>query len=292
MKLKLLIAVLLISGVVCAQHNSGYSQYMFNGLLINPAYAGSQDALNITALYRKQWTGFDNAPNTLSFTAHTPLKNKKVNLGLIVTSDRFGITEQLKASLIYAYRIKLGKGGLSFGLLGGVDSYRISWNKVKTTESSDPSFLAGTEKRIYPEAGFGIYYASKKLYAGLSAPTIYSQSFHLQRTVMFNAGGLINVSENVKIKPAVLVKYLLNSPVDANVSSTFYWKDVVGLGVGYTYNTSLIALIDLKINEQFRAGYSYDYATTTLNNYSSGSHEIMLRYLFHYKVHSFSTRYF
>ena len=292
MKRRLLIISLLITAVAYAQHNSSYSQYMFNGLLINPAYAGSQDALNLTALYRKQWTGFDNAPNTLSFTAHTPLKNKKLNLGLIVMSDRFGISEHLKASLIYAYRVKLAKGALSFGLLGGIDSYKINWNKVKTTEGSDPSFLATPEKRIYPEAGFGMYYASKNMYLGLSAPTIYNQSFHAQRTVMINAGALIDVSENFKIKPALMLKYLLHSPLDANVSSTFYWKDVVGLGVGYSYKTSLIALIDLKINDQFRAGYSYDYATTSLNNYSSGSHEIMLRYLFHYKVHSFSTRYF
>jgi len=292
MKIRLLIAVLFISCFAFAQHNSSYSQYMFNGLLINPAYAGSQDALNLTALYRKQWTGFDDAPNTLSFTAHTPLKNKKVNLGLIVISDHYGITEHLKANLIYAYRIKLGKGGLSFGLLGGVDSYKINWNKIKTTEGSDPSFSTTIEKKINPEAGFGVYYSSKKIYLGLSAPTIYNNTFSMQRTVLFNAGGLIDVSENFKIKPAVLVKYLLNSPIDANISSTFYWKDVVGLGVGYTYNNSVIALIDLKINDQFRAGYSYDYATTSLNKYSSGSHEIMLRYLFHYKVHSFSTRYF
>lgn len=275
-----------------AQHNSSYSQYMFNGLLINPAYAGSNDALNLTALYRKQWSGIENAPNTLSFTAHTPLKNKKVNLGLIVTSDRYGITEHLKASLIYAYRIKVFKGHLSLGLLGGVNSYKMNWSKVRTTQEGDASFTSDMQKRIYPEAGFGIYYHSQQFFLGLSAPDMYSNTFSLDRTMALSAGGLINSSGNFKIKPAILVKYITNSPIDANISSTFYWKDIVGLGVGYSYNTSVIGLLDLRVNDQFRIGYSYDYATTALNKYSSGSHEIMLRYLFHYKVHSLSTRYF
>ncbi len=292
MKVKLLVILISLCGCVMAQHNSSYSQYMFNGLLINPAYAGSNDALNLTALYRKQWTGIDNAPNTLSFTAHTPLKNKKVNLGLIITSDSYGITEHLKASLIYAYRIKLFKGHLSFGLLGGVDSYKMNWDRVRTTDGGDASFTSSTQKRIYPEAGFGMYFHSQKFFMGLSAPDMYSGTFSLNRTMALNVGGLIDVSENFKIKPAVLVKYIMNSPIDANVSTTFYWKDIVGVGVGYSYNTSIIGLLDIKINDQFRIGYSYDYATTALNKYSTGSHEIMLRYLFHYKVHSLSTRYF
>jgi type IX secretion system PorP/SprF family membrane protein len=292
MRLKLLIVILGLCGCVMAQHNSSYSQYMFNGLLINPAYAGSNDALNLTALYRKQWAGIENAPNTLSFTAHTPLKNKKVNLGLILISERFGITEHLKASLIYAYRIKLFKGHLSFGLLGGVNSYKMNWNNIHTTQSGDESFNSTMQKHIYPEAGFGVYFHSQKFFFGLSAPDMYSNTFSLNRTIAMSTGGLINVSENFKIKPALMIKYIMNSPVDANVSTTFYWKDVIGLGVGYSYNTSIIGLIDLKINDQFRIGYSYDYATTSLNKYSTGSHEVMLRYLFHYKVHSLSTRYF
>jgi type IX secretion system PorP/SprF family membrane protein len=292
MRILFYILFILWSCCAIAQHNSSYSQYMFNGLLINPAYAGSNDALNLTALYRKQWTGIDNAPNTLSFTAHTPLKNKKVNLGLILINDRYGITEHMKASLIYAYRVKLFRGSLSFGLLGGVDSYTMDWSRVKTTQQGDASFSSNGQKRIYPEAGFGIYYHSQKFFLGLSAPDLYYNTFSVNRTMALSAGGLLNVSDNFKIKPAVMVKYILNSPVDANISSTFYWKDIVGIGVGYSYNTSLIGLLDLKINDQFRIGYSYDYATTALSKYSTGSHEVMLRYLFHYKVRSLSTRYF
>ncbi len=292
MKLRSLIFIVLIPLFSYAQHNSTYSQYMFSGLLLNPAYAGSRDALDMAALYRKQWVGINGAPTTITFAAHSPLKNKKVNLGLVIISDKFGITEHLKASLVYAYRFKFLKGHLSLGLSGGIDSYKDNWAKARTTQAEDPSFTQQVNKRIYPEFGFGMYYASKKLYLGLSSPSLYNNSFNLYKTFIFNAGGLIDVSENFKIKPAVIIKYILNSPLNVNLSSTFYYRDIAGLGVGCTINSSMLAYIDLKVNDQFRIGYAYEYATTRLNTYTSGSHEVMLRYLFHYKVNTLSTRYF
>ncbi len=292
MKIKALILILCISAFGYAQHNSTYSQYMFNGLLLNPAYAGSREALDLTGLYRKQWVGINGAPTTITFAAHSPLKNKKLNLGLVIISDRFGITEHLKASIIYAYRIKFLKGHLSFGLSGGIDSYKENREKTQTTQQDDPSFQQTVNKKINPEFGFGMYYSSTKMYFSLSAPSLYNRSFDLYKTFIFTAGGLINVSDNFKIKPAVIVKYILNSPVNMNVSSTFYLKDILGVGVGYTINSSVLAYLDLKVNDQLRVGYAYEYATTSLNSYTSGSHEVMLRYLFHYKVNTLSTRYF
>lgn len=275
-----------------AQHNSAYSQYMFNGLLLNPAYAGSREALDLSAMYRKQWTGFNGAPSTITFAAHMPLKNKKVNLGLVVQDDRFGISEHIRANAIYAYRFKLMKGSLALGLAGGIESFNDNWSKAQTTQSDDPSFTAQSNRHIYAEAGFGMYYTSDRFYAGLSAPSFYNQSFNLYKTLVFTAGGLINASANVKIKPALIFKYIANSPVHANVSSTFYWKDVIGVGIGYTVNTSALAYMDLKLNEQFRVGYAYEYNTNALRTYNTGSHECMVRYLFHYKVETASARYF
>src|SRR6202008_1347922 len=118
-----------------------------------------------------------------------------------VTDDRYGIAEHQKASLIYAYRFKLLKGQLAFGLSGGIDSYKINWRNVKTTDLEDPSFVGTTQKNTYAEAGFGIYYSSPGIYCGISAPTIYNQTFSMYRTVAFNFGGLINASENFKVKP-------------------------------------------------------------------------------------------
>jgi type IX secretion system PorP/SprF family membrane protein len=275
-----------------AQHRSDYMQYMFNGLLVNPAYAGSQEALSITALYRKQWVGFDGAPVTSSFSGHTRLKNNKLNLGLIVLNDCFGIYNHNMVSLVYAYRMRLMNGHLSFGLQGGVDNYSADWSKVNTTDKNDPGFMAGTERRTVLNAGFGTYYYAPKFYLGFSMPELFNDNISKYRTAVFTSGVLINAGDNFKIKPAFLLKHIYNSPISTNVSSTFYWKDIIGLGVGYTISTSALALVDLKINNQFRIGYGYEYLLNKLSTYSSGSHEIMLRYLFRYKIEAQSARYF
>ncbi len=276
-----------------AQHSSDYMQYMFNGLLINPAYAGSREALDITGLYRNQWMGVVGSPVTASFGAHTPLKNKKVNVGAVLTNDKFGIFNHTKADLIYAYRLKFLNGNLSFGLQGGVDYQTSNWSKVNTTQSDDPNFSSvSNDQTITPEAGFGTYYYSKSFYLGLATPNFYYGNVSKFRTIIANTGYLLNVTDDIKIKPAVLIKYIYNSPLSANVSSTFYYKDAIGLGLAYTLNTSGIAFIDLKVNDQLRFGYGYDYSLNKLQTYTKGSHEIMLRYLFKYKIDPVSTRYF
>ncbi|HOZ86407.1 MAG TPA: type IX secretion system membrane protein PorP/SprF [Bacteroidia bacterium] len=292
MKIKLLITMLLFAACTFAQHNSSYSQYMFNGLLLNPAYAGSNDALNLTALYRKQWLGLDGSPTTVTFSGHMPLKNKKINLGALIMSDKFGVSEHNKLNAIYAYRIRLLKGEFSFGLAAGIDVFKANWDQVKTTQLRDPSFTVNSDIKILPQAGCGVYYYRPRFYMGVSIPSLFENEFNKYQTSIFNTGFVADVSENFKIKPAVLLKYVLNSPVDINLSSTFYWKNVLGLGLGYTINGICMAYMDLRVNDQLRVGYSYDYIFNELRNYSTGSHEIMLRYLFRYKIKVSSARYF
>lgn len=294
MKKYVLIFILFFIAVFLkAQHNSDYMQYMFNGLLINPAYAGSREALDVTGLYHNQWMGVVGSPVTASFGVHTPLKNKKINLGMVVSNDKFGIFNHTAANLIYAYRFRFLGGNLSLGIQGGVDYTTSSWSKINTTQSDDPNFSSvNNDQKIIPDAGFGTYYYSKRFYLGLSAPNAFNGSISQFRTMIAHTGFLINASDIIKIKPAAIVKYMYNSPAYVNVSSTFYWKDAVGLGVGYTLNTSAMAFIDLKVNEQLRFGYAYDYALNKFKTYSKGSHEIMLRYLFKYKIDPVSTRYF
>lgn len=293
--MKQALTVIFLLFILCtdAQHASTYSQFMFNGLLLNPAYAGTHDALNLTALYRKQWLGMEGTPTTMNFSAHLPLKKRKAGLGLILMNDHFGVSDQTRASFMYSYRIRTGRRGqLSFGLLGGIGVYQNNWGQIKTTQSSDPSFAVNTERKIAPHAGFGIYYYSPKFYLGISAPSVPVLSFHNYQTVLFNTGCVLDVSENFKIKPAVLVKYILHSPIDLNGSTTFYWKDAIGIGLGYSTHKTGFAYADIKVNYQFRVGYAYDYSFLSLRNYSSGSHEIMLRYLFQYKIQVPSIRYF
>ncbi len=289
-----LIHILLIalSFTMKAQHNSNYVQYMFNGLLLNPAYAGSHDALNVTALYRNQWLGFPGAPVSAALSAHSPLKNKKINVGGIIINDRFGVFNHTKASLIYAYRIKFLSGQLAFGLQAGIDSYTTDWNKINTSEAADPNFMVSGTRKIIPEAGAGTFYHTKNFYFGFSVPNLFTGSINPDMVSVLSTGCIIKLNENIRLKPAMLVKYINNSPIAPNISTTFYYKKVIGVGVGYTYNTSALAYLDIKLNDQLQFGYGYDYSLNAIQKFTSGSHEVMLRYLFRYKINAINTRYF
>ncbi len=292
MKQGLTIVFLICCAAFQAQHLGNYSQYMFNGLLLNPAYAGSQEALNITALYRRQWLGLDGAPTTMNLSAHMPFKRRKAAIGFLLTDDRFGVSTHTRAALVYAYRLKLGKGKLSLGLQGGVDVSQSNWGQVKTTQDKDPSFGIVAQREILPQMGGGAWYYTSSFYAGVSAPELFNAENREFRTVAFTSGIVLKAGANVKIKPVVLIRYIRSSPLDVNVSATCYWKDVLGLGAGYSASRTAFAFVDVKITEQFRFGYSYDYSFNALRNYNSGSHEVMLRYLFEYTIHAPSIRYF
>jgi type IX secretion system PorP/SprF family membrane protein len=277
-----------------AQHNTLFSQYMFNGLLINPAYAGSNDVLSATAVDRMQWAGFDGAPKTLSFSIHSPLKNKKLNAGISFINDQIGITSRNKISGIYAYRLFLGKSSLSFGIQGGIDLVRNNWNKIQTTTAGDYVFSAPYSQQNIAETGFGIYYKAPKFFAGVSAPDLFSigiTSGKLYKPVLVTAGYLFSLSEDVKLKPSVLVKYINNSPTELDVNMNAYYKNF-GIGVSYRTNDAMVFLVQYNINMQLSAGYSYDLTTSRLGTFVRGSHEIMLKYEFGYKVNPQSPRYF
>ncbi|MEO8761465.1 MAG: type IX secretion system membrane protein PorP/SprF, partial [Bacteroidia bacterium] len=175
---KLLLLIILFFSVLCvkAQQDNLYSQYMFNGLLLNPAYAGSNEVLSATALNRNQWVGFDGAPKTSTFSLHTPLKNKKVNVGITFINDRFGITTQNKINAVYAYRLFFKKSSLSFGLQAGVDLIKNNYNAIQTTTPNDAVFTGQFSQQNIPQFGFGIYYKTKTFYAGISSPDLLSIS--------------------------------------------------------------------------------------------------------------------
>lgn len=292
MKSALLALVLLLAAASQAQHLGSYSQYMFNGLLLNPAYAGSQEALNLTSLYRRQWLGLDGAPTTMNLTAHMPLRRKKAALGFLLGDDRFGVTEHTRAALAYAYRIRIGRGKLSLGLQGGVDVVQNNWNQIRTTQDRDPSFMVNAQRVLIPQLGCGVYYYAPRFFAGLSSPELLNRDNERFRTLTFSAGGVIRSGSNVVLKPVVLVRYIRHSPVDVNLSLIAYWHERLGIGMGYSSAQTAFAYLDLGITDQFYVGYAYDYTFSTLRNYNSGSHEIMLRYLFRYKIEAPSIRYF
>lgn len=289
------IALLILAAhAALAQHGAMYSQYMFNGLLINPAYAGSNDVLTATAINRNQWVGFDGAPRTTTFSLHSPLKNRKVNLGLTFINDQYGVTKQNKINAVYAYRLFFKNSSLSFGLQAGIDFIRNNWNHITTTTAGDQVFTNQYSQQNVPESGFGLYYKHEKFYIGVSAPdilTLKKTAGILYKPSLITAGYLFNISEDLKIKPSVVLKYIKNSPVEADINVNTYFK-AFGLGVSYRTNDAMVFMATYNINDQFSAGYAYDLTISKLGTYVRSSHEIMLKYEFGYKVHPQSPRYF
>lgn len=294
MKKGLYILFFLVTFSVKGQHGAMYSQYMFNGLLIDPAYAGSNDVLNVTAVNRNQWLGFDGAPRTTTLSMHSPLKNKKVNLGVTFINDQIGVTVQNKVSLVYAYRIFFKKSSLSFGVQAGYNMIRNNWNRIVTTTSGDQIFSGQYSQQNLPQTGFGVYFKTGSFYTGCSAPdllTLKKTEGLIYKPAILTTGFLISVSDNVKIKPSVVVKYLKNSPLELDLNTNVYFKNF-GLGVSYRTSDAMVFMATYSLSQQFSAGYSYDLTISKLHTYVRGTHELMLKYEFGFKVNPKSARYF
>ena len=290
-----------------AQQETMYTQYMFNMLAINPAYAGSRNVTSVTALYRDQWIGIAGAPKTATATIDMPIDDKKVGLGLQVYSDQIGITTTSGAFLSYAYRIRFDRGTLSFGLQGGASQYRADFTSValNTGAPVDIAFSQNVNKLLV-DLGTGVYYNTDRFYLGISSPQLLSNkltnlavtgnsTFAGQSLHYFIASGYVFPINNgdLNFKPSILIKGVRGAPLQADINATLWIKDVVAFGAQYRTDSSVAGLVELQISPQLRLGYSYDASTTSLVQYNSGSHEIMLRYEFGYpKGKILSPRYF
>lgn len=279
---------------VNAQQNAMYTQYMFNTLAINPAYAGSRNVISATALHRNQWTGMEGAPKTTTFTIDAPFHNKKVGLGVQIISDKLGISNTTGAVLSYAYRIRTTEGSLSFGIQGSGVQHRADFTGVNLGSSSpyDPAFSENINKFML-NFGTGIYYNSDRFYVGLSAQDLLNSkiteyeapedsadgsftSMHL----FFAAGYVFKLDEGFKLKPSFLIKGVKGAPIEADLNAMLWIKDVLAVGAQYRTSADIAGLIEVQASPQIRIGYSYDHSITRLRNFNSGSHEIMLRYEF------------
>ncbi len=276
---------------------------MFSGLVTNPAYAGSRDALNVTGIYRHQWTGFEGAPRTQSLFFHSPTLNPKNNYGFSVVHDRLGVSQHTMLYGVYAYRIPLENGRrIAFGLQGGLSMLRDNWTSIVTDQPDDEVFLADSPTFLVPRFGAGIYYDTQRWYLGLSAPflldyknsdyEIYTENSLNYRPFLLSTGFLIRLNPDLMLKPSILAKYLPGSPFQVDLNLNLIVKDAFWIGASYRSRDSFIAMLEYQINQQLRIGYSYDYSISNLRRYNSGSHEIMLRYEFGYKIKAMSPRYF
>ena len=297
-KLRIVGFLLIFSGVFTvanAQQDALYSMYMFNGITVNPAYAGSRERATVMALYRHQWTGIEGAPKTAVLSGHTPLSNENIGLGLTLSSDNISIFNTNSITVSYAYRIafKNHKGKLSLGINATLNNFRAKWDNLIITDANDFA-LTGSKSNVFsPNFGAGIYYYSERFYAGISVPHFLNMSLtdHLQiegtemvarqwRHYFYTMGGVVNISENLKFKPSVLVKYVQNAPVQADLNAAFLINNNLWLGASYRTNKDVVLMSEYNFSKGIRIGYAYDLPMSDLSNYTAGSHEIMIGYEF------------
>lgn len=279
------------------------SQYLTNGLIINPAYAGSRGALSANISYRKQWARINGAPQFHNLSLHSPVNQReKVSLGLLAEYNTFGVTKDIGVYGFYAYAVPAGRGKVSMGLKAGVDISNTNFNNLQNIDN-EPLF-SGADAYFLPNIGAGVYYYTDKVFAGLSVPSIltYSRDEEDQFKVRpdarllktyFSAGGLLTISQSFKIKPSLLLRYAVSEPLEVDLNANLIFADVLWVGGSYRIaEKAAVALLDLQITPQLKIGYSFDYLVGHLNKYTSGTHEISLRYEFEYSVSASSPRYF
>jgi len=281
------------ANTVMAQQDAMYSQYMFNTLAINPAYAGSRNVTSATALYRDQWVGIDGAPKTATFTIDFPIDAKKVGLGFQAFTDKIGVTSTTGGFISYAYRIRMEKATLSFGLQAGASQYiaNLSSVNLNTGGAGDPAFATNINKTLL-DFGFGAYYNSDKFYIGLSFPQVLNNKLNdlnVQSTNTFNgqtvhaflaSGYVFALGDDLHLNPSVLFKAVQGAPLEADLNTTLWIKDMLGLGFQYRSNADVSGTLQVQATSQLRFGFSYDFSTTDLAQYNTGSLEFMVRYEF------------
>ncbi|BAV05897.1 type IX secretion system membrane protein, PorP/SprF family [Filimonas lacunae] len=294
---KLLVLILMIFELgldANAQQDAMYSQYMFNTLAINPAYAGSRNVLSATALYRRQWVGIDGAPKTGTISVDAPVSSKNLGLGLQIISDKIGVTSTTGINTSYAYKIHTGKGTLSVGLQAGWSQYKGDYMSSNLEQGTDVPFKQNVNKSYF-NFGTGLYYSTSKWYIGLSAPQLLNNVALVNNQLhMFLAAGYVfPIGDDFKLKPSILLKGVEGAPLEADLNATLWILDLVAVGAQYRTKADVAGMVEVQVLPQLRLGYSYDRSTTTLSNYNSGSHELMVRFEFGFeKDRVLSPRYF
>ncbi len=277
----------MFTGVVSyAQQDAQFTQYMYNTINVNPAYAGSRGALSMFALHRTQWVGLDGAPVTNTVSINTPLNNSNLGLGVSLVNDKIGPTTENVISADISYTIQTSEiWKLSFGIKATANLFDLDATKLNPVDASDPSLQ--NYSKFSPNVGAGLYLHSDKAYLGLSVPNfIETNRYNDNEVAIFKEkisyyliGGLVfDLTDTIKFKPAFLTKVVEGAPLQLDVSANFLFFDKFMLGASYRWSAALSAMVGFQVSDGLYIGYGYDKETTNLDNYNSGSHEIFLRY--------------
>lgn len=276
-----------------AQQDAQYTQYMYNTININPAYAGSRGVMSIFGLHRTQWVGLDGAPTTNAFSLNTPLNNSNLGLGLSFVNDKIGPTSDNTISADLSYTINTSDTfKLSFGVKASGNFFNLDVNKLNPADPADDN-LQPFDNEFSPNIGAGLYLHSDKMYFGLSVPNFlqdkkYNDNQYAvfqERMNFYAIGGYVfDISQDVKFKPAFLTKLVTGSPLQVDASANFLFMDKFMLGAAYRWDAAVSAMAGFQVTDGLFIGYGYDRETTNLRRFNSGSHEVFLRFELFNKV--------
>jgi type IX secretion system PorP/SprF family membrane protein len=292
--------LLLIPLSLAGQLTPVTSQYVLNPLSINPAYAGNRGALNIAAFYRRQWAGIPGAPETMTLAADAPFLDSKLGLGFSITNDKIGVTKETHFLTNYSYKINMDKGSLSLGLGAGLITTNTAWSDLVVLDPGDENFLTNSRVFVVPDFTFGAYYSNQNYFAGLSIPKLLGYKFNYDKNkytlmvkpgnynYLLNAGYVYTLNQKIKLFPSTLITISPGEKLLVDLNAYVSLNDRIWAGASYRNGRSLGLLCQFAVNNQFRIAYTYDFDFGKLGQYSYGTHEIMLRYEFHYKVNAVS----
>ncbi len=282
--------LILMASSVSAQHEAMFSQYMFNGLILNPAYAGSTEVLTANALYRKQWLQIEGAPTTQTFSLSAPVNHKKIGLGATIINDKIGHTRNVGANVAYAYRIKLKAGTLAMGMQTGLNQYYADYTSLKTSPyHNKDQALTEVYNFLMFNFGGGLYYNTDKFYAGISVPNFYRSKLtgwgeasgagpQSRRHYFITTGYVFKLNDELTLKPSTLIKVAEGAPLQVDFNTNVWFYNLVGVGLSYRTSNALVAMAEVQLSRQFRFGYAYDHGATKIGGLPMNSHEVMVRY--------------
>ena len=290
MRTRLLIFAMMLVGLVSySQQDAQYTQYMYNTINVNPAYAGSRGVMSIFALHRTQWVGLDGAPVTNAFSVNSPIENTNLGVGLSFVNDRIGPTVENTVSADLSYTIPTSETyKLSFGIKGTANLFSFDRDKLNIQNQADP-LLQSLSNNFSPNVGAGAYFHSDKSYLGLSVPNFFQTkryndndyAVYKERMNAYLIGGYVfDLSPNLKFKPAFLGKMVQGAPLQLDVSGNFLINDKFVLGAAWRWSAAASLMAGFQVSDGLYIGYGYDLDTTKLAHYNSGSHEVFLRYEF------------
>jgi type IX secretion system PorP/SprF family membrane protein len=261
---------------------------MYNTININPAYAGSRGVLSVFGLHRTQWVGLDGAPTTNSFSINTPIQNSRIGIGVSFVNDKIGASEQNNISGDFSYTIPVSLDyKLSFGLKASANLLNVDYTKLDRYDLNDPKFQNNIDNVFSPNIGAGVYFHSDKLYVGFSVPNflplrrfddVVSSAVENSLHYYLIGGYVFDVSPSLKLKPTFMTKMVSGAPLQLDLSANALIQDKLTVGLAWRWDAALTAMAGFQLSDGLFVGYSYDFETTSLSNYNSGSHEVFLRF--------------